>query len=149
MFATFEDIGFDDEGEIDGYQFDGRERRMQDWRESKEDAEFDKLVARLRQKKNYRAWYDRHKNNPEFMARLRSHNTRMRAKHGQRRNAEARRQRAEAAEENPVVNVCQCCGKRFVRQFGFKRKLTAKFCTRTCRNKVAHEHRKLRRAAAK
>jgi hypothetical protein len=27
--------------------------------------------------------------------------------------------------------------------------LTAKFCKRTCRNKVAHEHRKLRRAAAK
>ena len=28
MFATFEDIAFDGEGEIDGYQFDGRERRM-------------------------------------------------------------------------------------------------------------------------
>jgi hypothetical protein len=147
MLATWNEVAaWDEDGEVDGFQFDGRERRMQEWREAKEDQEFEKLVAKLRQHKNYRAWYDRHKNDPEFMARLRRHNAAMRAKHGQRRNAQARQQRAEAAEENPVVNVCQRCRKRFVKEFGFKKKKTAKFCGRVCRNQDAHERRKARRA---
>ncbi len=135
-FATLEEVAvYDDEGRVEGMQFDSRERRIQQWKEKKEDQEFDLLITKLRQHKNYRAWYTRHQDNPVFRERIKQHNQRMRAKHGKRRYAEAREQRAKEAAEKPIINVCEECGKEFVREFGYKRKRTAKFCGRSCRNR--------------
>ena len=51
--ARFEEVAcFDDEGRVEGMQFDSRERRVQQWREKKDDEEFERLVAKLRQKMN-------------------------------------------------------------------------------------------------
>jgi Skp family chaperone for outer membrane proteins len=149
VLATLDDIGFDDDGEVDGFQFDGRERRMQEWREKKEGSDFDRLVAKLKQKKKYRAWYDRHKHKPEFKQKMRESNARQRAKHRARRNAEDKKKRAEKAEESPIVNICEQCGKRFIIPFGFKKKRTSRFCTLVCRNKDSHIMRKQRRAASR
>jgi hypothetical protein len=134
---------YDDDGRVEGMQFDGRERRIQQWREKKEAKEFDRLIAKLRQHKNYRAWYERHKNEQGFRERMRSHCRRMRVLHGDRRNAEARATREQEAK--PICNVCEECGREFVLPFGFKKKRRSKYCSRTCRNRVAHRARVQRR----
>lgn len=144
-FASLDEVAvLDDDGRIEGLQFDGRERRIQEWREKKEAEEFDKLIAKLRQHKNYRAWYEKRKDDPEFRRKMREHNRRMKRKHGTRRNAEDRAKRRQEAEENPIVNTCQWCGKEFTIEFGFKKKRTSKYCSRTCRNRVAYLARKER-----
>jgi hypothetical protein len=147
MIARWEEVvSWDEDGNVDGLQFDSRERRIQQWKEKKEDEEFDRLVAKLKQKKNYRAWYDRHKNDPEFRKKMQAHNRRMRAIHGAKRNAADRERRKQQAEEQPIVNVCQECQAEFTLEFGFKKKRTSKYCSRTCRNRVAQRARKEREA---
>ncbi len=134
--ATLVEVAvWDEEGAIEGLQFDGRERRIQEWREKKDEEEFDRLVAKIRQHNNYRRWYERHKYDSSFRKRINAHSARMRSKHGKRRNAEARAKRKQEHEANPIVNLCEECHKEFVREYGFKRKRTAKFCSRKCRNR--------------
>jgi hypothetical protein len=150
MIARLEEVAtYDDEGRVEGMQFDSRERRIQQWKEKKEDEEFDRLIAKLRQKKNWRAWYDRHKDKPDFRERLREQCRVMRVKHGPRRNAAERERRKQEAEAKPIVNICEECGKEFVREFGYKRKRTAKFCSRSCRNRCSHKKRDRNTAARK
>lgn len=142
MIGRLEEVAtYDDEGRLEGMQVDSVARRIQLWREKKEDEDFELLIAKLRQKKNYRAWYDRHKNDADFRERMREHCRIMRAKHGRRRDAEARAKRKQEAKATPIINVCEFCGKAFVREFGFKRKRTAKFCSRSCRNRDAYKRR--------
>lgn len=140
--AGFDEVvSFDEEGRIDGFQFNNRARRIQEWRERKEQDDFDKMVAKLRQSKRWRKWYLAHRDDPGFREKMREHNRRMRLKHGAKRNAEARQKRQEA---NPLtVNVCQECHKEFAIEFGFKRKRTSKFCSRSCRNRSNHKLRKV------
>lgn len=145
MIAKWEEVvSWDEDGQVDGLQFDSRERRIQQWKEKKEDEEFDRLIAKLRQHKKYRAWYEKRKDDPGFKQKMRAHNARMRRKHGERRNAEERAKREQLASENPIVNKCEQCGKEFTLEFGFKKKRTSKYCSRTCRNRVAYLARKQR-----
>jgi hypothetical protein len=146
MIARLEEVAvYDDEGRVEGMQFDSRERRIQQWREKKEDQEFDRLIAKLKQKKKYRAWYDRHKNEPDFRARLQEQCRVMRIKHGARRNAESKAKRL--AEKKPISCKCVECGKPF-ENFGHKAK-PSKFCSRTCRNREAHKRRDKKRISRK
>lgn len=150
MLARLEEVAvYDEEGRVEGMQFDGKARRMQQWREKKEDEEFEALIAKLRQKKKYRAWYDRHKDDPNFREKMREQCRAMKAKHGSKWNANDREKRREDAEKNPVVNKCEECGKEFVREYGFKKKRTAKFCSKNCRNRNAHKKRDRNRGARK
>jgi hypothetical protein len=144
MIASFKEVAtFDENGRVDGMQFDSKQRRLQLWKEKKEAEEFDRLIAKLKQHKNYRAWYTRHRDDPAFQQRMREHNRRMRAKHGARRNAAAREKRQEHAVE--VINTCQECGKTFSLPFGYKKKRTSKYCSRVCRNRVGQRASLLRR----
>lgn len=146
MIARLEEVAtYDEDGRVEGMQFDSRERRIQQWREKKEDEEFERLIAKLRQKKKYRAWYDRHKDDPDFRERLRQHCRIMRVKHGPRRNAEARAKRL--AEKKPKQCSCQECGKDF-EKYGHKAK-PSKFCSRSCRNRDSHKRRDKKRTSRK
>ena len=141
--ARFEEVvSFDDEGHVDGLQFDCKKRRLQEWREKKDDEEFGLLVAKLRQKKRYLAWYARHKDEPGFREKMRAHNKRMKDKHRDRRNAEHREKyRSEIARKEATVNVCVECQKKFTQEAGYKKKRAAKFCSRACRNRDSYNRR--------
>jgi len=143
MFATFEEVAvYDDEGRVEGMQFDSRTRRIQQWREKKEDQEFELLVSKLRQKKRYLAWYARHKDDPGFREKMRAHNKRMKDKHRDRRNAEYREKyRSEIARREAAVNVCAECKSKFFQAPGYKKKRAAKFCSRACRNRDSYKRR--------
>ena len=141
MFATFDDVTFDaDSSRVDGFQMP-QSMRIQEWRDRKEDAQFRALCQRLRQRKNAAAWYARHRDDPGFREMVLEHSRRMRRRHGQRRNAADRERRRKAAEDRPIVNVCEECGVAFVLPFGFHRKRRSKYCSRTCRNRVAYRAR--------
>ena len=141
--ARFEEVAcFDDEGRVDGMQFDSKARRLQEWREKKEDREFDRLIAKLRQKKNYLAWYARHKDEPGFREKMRAHNKRAKDKHRDRRNAESREKyRSKIARKEATVNVCVECQKEFTQDAGYKKKRAARFCSRACRNRDSYKRR--------
>lgn len=148
MIRRLEEVAtYDDECRVEGMQFDSRERRIQQWKDKKDDEEFDRFIATLRQKKNWLAWYARHKDDPIFRERLREHCRLMRAKHGPRRNAEERERRKREAKANPIINVCEECGREFVREFGLKRKRTSRFCSRRCRNRDSHKRRASRESS--
>lgn len=144
MIVRLDEVAtFDEDGRVDGMQFDSKQRRLQLWKEKKEAEEFDRLIAKLKQHKRYRAWYTRHRDDPVFQQRMRDHSRRMRAKHGARRNAAARAKRHEQAVE--IINTCQESGKTFSLPFGYKKKRTSKYCSRVCRNRVGQRARVLRR----
>lgn len=132
--AMFDEVAtFDDEGRVDGFQFNSRERRLQEWKEKKENDEFEKMITKLRRHKNYRAWYERHKDDPVWRERLRAYTREQRRKHSAKRNADARRKRIEAHAS--IVNVCEECGKNFSFEYG-QRKKRSRFCSMKCRNRT-------------
>jgi hypothetical protein len=141
--ARFEEVAcFDDEGKVEGLQFDSKKRRLQEWRNKKDDEEFELLVAKLRQRKRYLAWYARRKDEPGFREKMRAHNKRMKDRHRDRRNAENREKyRTEIARKEPTVNVCAECQKQFTQEAGYKKKRAAKFCSRACRNRDSYKRR--------
>lgn len=146
--ATLDEVAiWDEDGHVEGLQFDCRERRIQEWREKKEAEEFDRLIARLRQHNNYRKWYEKRQHDPEFRKKMREHCRRMRRIHGERRYAEAREQRKREADENPIVNVCEECQEEFTIGFGYKKKRTSRFCGKKCRNRFHNRERTKRRQA--
>lgn len=142
-FASLDEVAnYDDEGRVEGMQFESRERRIQQWKEKKEDEEFDRLIAKLRQRKNYLAWYARHKDEPGFKEKMRAHDKRMKDKHRDRRNAEYREKyRSEIARKTATVNVCAECQKEFTQEAGYKKKRSARFCSRACRNRDSYKRR--------
>ena len=132
--AMFDEVAtFEDEGRVDGFQFNSRESRLQEWKEKKENDEFEKMITKLRRHKNYRAWYERHKDDPVWRERLRAYTREQRRKHSAKRNADARRKRIEAHAS--IVNVCEECGKKFSFEYG-QRKKRSRFCSMKCRNRT-------------
>lgn len=121
-------IGWDSDGNVDGLQFDSRARRIQEWRDKKEDAEFCALVERL-QKRNAarRAAAD-----PVKRERMREANRRHQA--SGRKEARARQRRREQYEANPTVNVCEQCGAKQLVPFDKKGTRPSRFCSKKCRN---------------
>jgi len=128
-FARLEEVAvWDEEGTIDGLQFDGRERRLQEWRERKEEREFSALVERL-QKRNAA---QRARQDPVRMERIRLNDQRYRET-GQKQLRENARRR-EKYEADPVVNTCVECRKTWSPPYEQKVK-KSRFCSRSCRNR--------------
>jgi hypothetical protein len=133
--AMFDEVAtFDDEGRVDGFQFNSRERRIQEWKEKKENDEFEKMITKLRRHKNYRAWYERHKDDPVWRERLRTYTREQRRKHSAKRNADARKKRIESHAS--IVNVCEECGTQFSFEYGKSKKKRSRFCSMKCRNRT-------------
>lgn len=128
-FAKLEEVAvWDDEGTIDGLQFDGRERRLQEWRERKEEREFAALVERL-QKRNAA---QRARRDPVRMERIRLNDQRYRET-GQKQLRENARRR-EKYEADPVVNTCVECRKAWSPPYE-QRVKKSRFCSKSCRNR--------------
>lgn len=110
-----------DMGELaEGYQFDGRGRAIQQWRERKEAREFGALVNRLRVRKWQR---EVHEGGGEKLAKLRQ------------RKREWRTAKVRAREPSPLtVGVCPVCSSTWQvdpTRSGRKRV----FCSRKCERK--------------
>lgn len=148
MIFKFDEVAtFDEEGRLEGMQIEGRARRIQAWKEKKDDEEFDRLIARLKAKNHYQAWFERNKHDASVIARLRGHARRYYRRNADALNAAARRRRREKAAQ--VVNQCEECGHSFTLPFGFKRRLRAKYCSDRCRNRVKKRNYKARIAMNK
>lgn len=128
--ATLDEVAvWDDEGTIDGLQFDGRERRIQEWKDKQEAKEFAALVERLQKRNSAR----RAKSDPVKADRIRANDRRHRES-GRKRERERQRRR-ENYEADPVVNVCEECGKIDTVPYEKKSAKRSRFCSRTCRNR--------------
>lgn len=133
-FATIDEIGFDDDGNVSGVQFDGRARRIQEWREKREEQEFRKLVARLQSRNCAReARQDPVRRSRIAAAQIRHRKT-------QKYRDTMRRRRVGAYEKNPTVNVCEQCGAMWIPPYE-QRVKRSRFCNRRCRNRWHGERR--------
>lgn len=128
--ARLEEVAiYDEDGRVEGIQFDSRERRIQEWRDKKEEREFAALVEKLQKRNSAR----KARSCPETLSRIRE----IQRKHhaSGRKQERAKELRREKYEADPIVNVCQECGKSETVPFdkiGVKR---SKFCSRSCRNR--------------
>jgi hypothetical protein len=129
-FARLEEVAtYDDDGEVQGFQFGGKERRIQEWKEKQEEKEFAALIEKLQKRNSAR----KARTNPESLSRIREIQKKHQA--SGRKQERARELRREKYEANPIVNVCEECGKAEAVPFdkiGVKR---SKFCSRSCRNR--------------
>lgn len=128
----FNEAGFelDEDGHVVGVQFGGRERRIQEWREKKEEEEFRKLCERLA-KRNYQRKKATH---DEGRMQLKAAQERYRKLNHAKILVSERRRKHKRYKANPVVNVCKECGASWcpLPQVKVKR---SKFCSRRCRNR--------------
>jgi len=129
--ASLDEVAsFDDDGNVTGLQFAGRERSIQEWRDAKEDAAYRKLFAKLQS----RNWAAKRRGDSEFRARGLAATRRYRERHRSvlsARQSSARRTKYEAA---PVVNICEECGKSWSPPYE-KRNKQSRFCSKSCRNR--------------
>lgn len=134
MIARFEDVAeFDEDGRVVGLQYDSRERRIQQWKEKKEAEQFAALCETLRKRNVAReARLD-----PVRLAKVKE-NIRRHYESGKRlkRVHEYRREKYYA---DPVVNVCQMCGKEEVVPYEKHGQKKSKFCSRKCRRKDTYQ----------
>lgn len=140
MIASLDELEiFDAEGNIDGFEISGKARRIQDWRDKKEEREFAKLVEKL-QKRNAarKASKDEAK-----LARMREHDRRHRAS-GKKELRKKQRIREKYAA-NPVVNVCEECSKSVVVPFEKHGQRKSRFCSNKCRQRFHGRERSFRR----
>jgi hypothetical protein len=130
---------FDQDGNVDGFEFDSKERRIQEWRDKKEEREFAALVQRL-QKRNAanRARADESKR-----ARILESERRHRAS-GKKELRKKQRIREKYAA-NPVVNVCEECSKSVVVPFEKRGQRKSRFCSLKCRRRLEGRERSFRR----
>lgn len=128
--ATLEEVAtWDDEGNVEGFQFDSRERRIQEWREKKEAEEFAALVDRLQKRNSAR----RAMADPVSRERIKKNERRHRE--SGRKQQRANERRREKYEADPIVNVCEQCGHIETVPFDKKGVKRSRFCSRSCRNK--------------
>lgn len=136
--ATLEEVAvWDDEGNVEGLQFDGRERRIQEWKDRKEAEEFAALVERLQKRNsNRRRW-----NDPEKRERMRLADIKHRR--SGRKQQRANERRREQYEAEPVINTCVECGHQEAVPYEKRGARASQFCSRKCRNR-AHGRKRQR-----
>lgn len=130
--ATFDELEcLSDDGAVSGYQFGGRSRAIQEWQEAKEQEEFRRLCQRIgamHYARRVRAeGGERAQKCREQLAAYRERNREKIRK----REREIRRAKYEA---DPVVNVCEECGKEWSPPFEQKVR-KSRFCCRKCRQR--------------
>ena len=126
--ATLDEVAvWDEDGKVEGLQFDGRERRLQQWRERKEEREFAKLVVSLQKRNAAR----NARMDPAKLERIKGHQR----KHTQsgRRWRRERQRRIEKYQADPVVCKCQQCGASWCVVYAKKSQKASKFCGLKCR----------------
>lgn len=127
--ARLEDVAvWDEDGNVDGLQFDGRERRIQQWREKQDGREFAELVERLQKRNSAR----RARQDPMRMEQIRENDRRHRES-GRKLVRENLRRREKYAAD-PVVNVCEECDGTWSPPYEQRAK-RSRFCSKRCRNK--------------
>ena len=126
MFATYDDLTYDDDGNLEGFQVMGRERRLMEWREKKEQEEFERLCRRLRRKRS-----DANAP-PEVKARRHAYQRRWEREHRKERQKRERERARLRYEQEPVVNTCEYCRTVFVPEFTERTK-HKRFCSKACR----------------
>lgn len=119
----------DDDGNVIGFQFDGRERRIQEWRDRQEEKQYEELFRRLQSRNSARrALVD-----PVRRVRVQAADRRHRES-GKKQRRENERRR-EQYEQNPIVNICEQCGVGSTVPYEKRGKKRTKFCSRKCRNR--------------
>lgn len=117
----------DHEGNVEGFQF-AREVSLQEWRDRKEQEDFDRLCEQLYQRKWAADNRDRLREKKREAAR------RYRENNPERLRRNSRNSRRKKYEANPVVNQCKQCGKCWTPPYEQKVKRSS-FCCKKCRNK--------------
>jgi len=141
MIATLSEVvEFDEDGHVDGLQFDGRERAIQEWRDRKEAAEYTQLFERLYQRK----WATAARNDPVRRERILENLRRYRTKHRERVRQMERDRRRAKYEADPVINQCKVCGNVWTVPYDRHGPKRAQFCSTKCRNRW-HGIRRARR----
>lgn len=132
VFATLDEVAvYDEDGNVDGLQFDSRERRIQEWRERKEAREFARLVESLQKRNSAR----RALQDPVRLERIKEHR-RKHAASGRKWKRE-RERRIEKYKADPVVCKCQQCGATWCVVYTKKSQKASKFCGIKCRLRFA------------
>jgi hypothetical protein len=131
-FATLEEVAvWDEYGNVEGLQFDNRERRIQEWRERKEEREFAKLVESLQKRNAAR----KARQDPVKLERIKQHQ-RNHTLSGRRWKRE-RERRIEKYKADPVICRCQECGATWCVIYTKKSQKASKFCGKKCRMRFA------------
>jgi hypothetical protein len=141
-------LPLNEDGKIEGFQFGGRDRAIAEWRERKEEKEFNKLCRRLKLNKQAR---DRFRDNPIW----REHRRKYMASYMRERwhSEVAFREKHKALarawkQKRQPVRTCLECGVQWVNQVGHNNghKPRIKFCSAKHRrrfyNRNLAEHRK-------
>ena len=115
-----------DWAEMDGFQFDGRSRAIAEWRQRKDDDEFQRLCARLYK----RNWAREERRRDPEKVRQRQRDWRNANRERVRRNENERRAR-KRAQRPPRVCQNPRCRKEFMPQHYYN---TAKWCSKKCGN---------------
>lgn len=132
-FATLEEVAiWDEDGNVEGLQFDGRERRIQEWKEKQEEKEFEKLLQALRNRNRV----ERLKNEDrDGYRRMREVQDEWRRQNRKRVNELSRLRRKRKYQEDPVVCTCGECGAVWSVPYEKKNQKARKFCDNKCRMK--------------
>ncbi len=123
-------IQYDEDGRIEGLQFDGRERAIQNWRDRKEVEEYRSLFDRLHKRNAAR----RARMEPIKKARIDAASSRYRDNNRDRIKRRDRDRRRAKYEADPVVNQCAECGHVWIPPYE-QRVKRSRFCSRSCRNR--------------
>ena len=129
--ASLEEVAtLDDDGNIDGLQFDGRERRIQEWLDGKEDEEYKALFRKLRMRAKNKRNYKRIVSTKEGRERVRESGRRSKAKNRERRNEGEKQRRRKEREESPIELACKVCRKTWILPFGVR---PSSVCSERCK----------------
>jgi hypothetical protein len=127
-FAKFEEVAvFDDDGHVTGLQFDSRARRLQQWREKKEEEQYEKLFNKLRAQRSISRYSE------ETIAKIKASRRRWQLanrEHVYRRLSQRRR---EAYYADPAIRTCEQCGASWCYLFGNTAGRLRRFCDQRCR----------------
>lgn len=140
--ATLDEIAtWDEEGQIEGFQFGGRERSIQEWKEKKEAEEFEELCKRLYARK----WAAEARRDERRSEQIRQALRRYREANREHCNRMERERRKAKYEADPVVNQCEECGEIWVVPYEQGGKKSCRFCSTKCRNRYHGRARAKRR----
>jgi len=122
---------WDEDGVVEGFQFDSRERSIQEWRDKKEDEEYAALFEQLYQRK----WAAEARSTDEGRERYLQNLRRYRERNRDRIREMERQRRREKYEANPVANQCEECNETWIVPYKQKGKRSSRFCSTKCANR--------------
>jgi hypothetical protein len=125
---------WDDEGNIEGLQFGGRDRSIQEWRDKQEELEYQRLFATLAARNKLKKLRE---TDPEGYAKQKEVWNRWNRTHAMQRAAAARAKREAAYKADPPICSCEECGAQWCPVFFRTGPKISRFCSKECRAKPA------------